>query len=172
MQPGKGREDVRFFTKEENGDLVVTPADMVPYLSQGLMDRRLFSVGDLIEQGYDDESSDVLPLILAYKESKQAVTLKSVNARTLRADKDALPVLWGAERAEARGGEPRLRDGLARIWLDGKVAASLEHSVPQVGAPQAWQDGYDGKGVKVAVGRDRQGAVVRPCRTPGRHPHG
>ncbi|MGP3936800.1 S8 family serine peptidase [Nonomuraea sp. KM88] len=151
VQPGKGREDVRFFTKEENGDLVVTPADMVPYLSQGLMDQRLFSVGDLIEQGYDDESSDVLPLILAYKESKQAVTLKSVNARTLRADKDALPVLWGAERAGARGGEPRLRDGLAKIWLDGKVTASLEHSVPQVGAPQAWQDGYDGKGVKVAV---------------------
>ncbi|GGO82636.1 S8 family peptidase [Nonomuraea cavernae] len=148
VRPGKGRENIRFFTREENGDLVITPADMVPYLSRGLMDERLFAVSDLIEQGYDDESSDVLPLILAYKESRQAVTLKSVNARTLRADKDALPVLWAAERA---GGEPRLRDGLAKIWLDGKVTASLEHSVPQVGAPQAWQDGYDGKGVKVAV---------------------
>ncbi|QFY13328.1 S8 family serine peptidase [Nonomuraea phyllanthi] len=154
VRPGKGREDVRFFTKEENGDLVVTPADMVPYLSRGLMDERLFAVTDLIEQGYDDESSDVLPLILSYKDSgARAVTLHSVNARTLRADKDALPVLWGPEQSAERSapGEPRLRDGLARIWLDGKVTASLEHSVPQVGAPQAWQDGYDGTGVKVAV---------------------
>ncbi|GAA2822525.1 S8 family peptidase [Nonomuraea rubra] len=146
VEPGKGREDVRFFTEEENGDLVITPADMVPYVSRGLVDERLFSVGELIEQGYDDESSDVLPLILSYADSgAKAITLRSVNARTLRADKDALPTLWNG------GGEPKLRDGLAKVWLDGKVKASLEHSVPQVGAPQAWQDGYDGKGVKVAV---------------------
>ncbi|MFC4014766.1 S8 family serine peptidase [Nonomuraea purpurea] len=145
VEPGKGRENIRFFTKEEDGDLVVTPADMVPYLSRDLVDERLFSVGDLVEQGYDDASSDTLPLILSYRdENAGAITLRSVNARTLRADKDALPTLWNA-------GEPRLRDGLAKIWLDGKVTASLEHSVPQVGAPQAWQDGYDGKGVKVAV---------------------
>ncbi|WP_063780584.1 S8 family serine peptidase [Nonomuraea sp. SBT364] len=149
VRPGKGREDIRFFTEEENGELTVTPADMVPYLSRGLVDERLFSVSDLIEQGYDDESSEVLPLILSYRESDaKAITLRSVNARTLRADKDELPVLWAAERA---GGEPRLRDGLAKVWLDGKVTATLEHSVPQVGAPQAWQDGFDGKGVKVAV---------------------
>ncbi|MEV0621678.1 S8 family serine peptidase [Nonomuraea sp. NPDC050404] len=146
VKPGEGREDIRFFTREEDGDLTVTPADMVPYLSGGLVDERLFSVGDLIEQGYDDESSDVLPLILSYKDAgAKAVTLSSVNARTLRAEKNDLPTLW------SQGGEPRLSDGLAKVWLDGKVEVSLEHSVPQVGAPQAWQDGYDGKGVKVAV---------------------
>ncbi|WP_345391445.1 S8 family peptidase [Nonomuraea salmonea] len=146
VKPAEGREDVRFFTREENGDLVVTPADMVPYLSRGLVDERLFSVGELIEQGYDDESSDVLPLILSYRDgAAKGVTLRSVNAATMRADKDDLPTLWSAS------GEPRLRDGLAKVWLDGKVHATLEHSVPQVGAPQAWQDGYDGTGVKVAV---------------------
>ncbi|MEV4807399.1 S8 family peptidase [Nonomuraea sp. NPDC049421] len=146
VKPAEGREDVRFFTREENGDLVVTPADMVPYLSRGLVDERLFSVGELIEQGYDDESSDVLPLILSYRDgAAKGVTLRSVNAATMRAEKDDLPTLWSAS------GEPRLRDGLAKVWLDGKVHATLEHSVPQVGAPQAWQDGYDGTGVKVAV---------------------
>ncbi|MFC5835804.1 S8 family peptidase [Nonomuraea insulae] len=154
VEPGKGREEVRFFTREENGDLVITPADMVPYLARGLMDERLFSVTELIEQGYDDESSDVLPLILSYKDSAaKAVTLHSVNARTLRADKDALPTLWSTTTSAttSAGAEPQLRDGLAKVWLDGKVTATLEHSVPQVGAPQAWQAGYDGKGVKVAV---------------------
>ena len=29
--------------------------------------------------------------------------------------------------------------------------ATLDRSVPQIGAPTAWQAGYDGKGVKVAV---------------------
>ncbi|TDD56948.1 peptidase S8 [Nonomuraea terrae] len=152
VEPGEGRQDVRFLTREENGELIVTPADMVPYLSRGLMDERLFSVSGLIEQGYDDASSDVLPLILAYAQSgAKAVTLSSVNARPLRADKDELPVLWGEAGARSEAAEPRLRDGLAKVWLDGKVSVSLEHSVPQVGAPQAWQDGYDGKGVKVAV---------------------
>lgn len=147
VHPAEGREDVRFFTREEDGDLVVTPADMVPYLSRGLVDQRLFSVSDLIEQGYDDEHSDVLPLILSYQDdSAKAVTLRSVNATTMRAEKDDLPALFSASSSE-----PRLRDGLAKVWLDGKVHATLENSVPQVGAPQAWQDGYDGTGVKVAV---------------------
>ncbi|WP_378785554.1 S8 family serine peptidase [Nonomuraea fastidiosa] len=147
VHPAKGREDVRFFTREEDGELVVTPADMVPYLSRGLVDERLFSVSDLIEQGYDDDSSDVLPLILSYQDKgAKGVTLRSVNATTMRAEKDDLPTLFSASSSE-----PRLRDGLAKVWLDGKVHATLENSVPQVGAPQAWQDGYDGSGVKVAV---------------------
>ncbi|MFC4532397.1 S8 family peptidase, partial [Sphaerisporangium dianthi] len=45
----------------------------------------------------------------------------------------------------------RFAQGLRKIWLDGRVRASLEYSVAQVGAPQAWQAGFDGSGVKVAV---------------------
>ncbi|MFC6937833.1 S8 family serine peptidase [Actinomadura yumaensis] len=35
--------------------------------------------------------------------------------------------------------------------LDVRVRATLDKSVPQIGAPQAWQAGYTGTGVKVAV---------------------
>ncbi|MCG5219817.1 S8 family serine peptidase [Streptosporangium soli] len=160
VRPGKGREDIRFTTQEVDGDLTITPVDMVPYIARGLVDRRLFAVGDLIEQGYDDAASATLPLILVYGGQQRGAlpgvtsgtTLSSVNAQAVAPDKDDLPALWGAAQVRSSGAdEPRLNRGLSKIWLDGKIKATLEHSVPQVGAPQAWQDGFDGKGVKVAV---------------------
>ena len=41
--------------------------------------------------------------------------------------------------------------GVERIWLDGVVHASLDESVPQVGAPEVWAEGFDGSGVTIAV---------------------
>ncbi|MFJ3960790.1 S8 family serine peptidase [Streptomyces sp. NPDC090036] len=40
---------------------------------------------------------------------------------------------------------------MAKLWLDGRVKANLQESVPLIGAPTAWAAGYTGKGVKVAV---------------------
>ncbi|HEY8453448.1 MAG TPA: S8 family serine peptidase [Natronosporangium sp.] len=40
---------------------------------------------------------------------------------------------------------------LPRVWLDGRVEAALDESVPQIGAPAAWDAGFDGTGVRVAV---------------------
>jgi subtilisin family serine protease len=39
----------------------------------------------------------------------------------------------------------------AKIWLDGMSRPALDVSVPRIGAPAAWQAGYDGTGVTVAV---------------------
>ena len=44
-----------------------------------------------------------------------------------------------------------LTDGAARVDLDGRVKASLEDSVPQIHAPEAWAAGYTGSGATVAV---------------------
>ncbi|MEK8108937.1 S8 family serine peptidase [Micromonospora sp. M12] len=41
--------------------------------------------------------------------------------------------------------------GVTRIWLDGKRTVSLDRSVPQIGAPAAWQAGFDGSGITVGV---------------------
>ena len=41
--------------------------------------------------------------------------------------------------------------GVGKVWLDRKVHATLQDSVPQIGAPAAWKAGVDGSGVKVAV---------------------
>ncbi|WP_157250238.1 S8 family serine peptidase [Nonomuraea typhae] len=148
VKPGPGRDRMGFQTTEENGELRVLPVDMVPYLAAKRLDPGLFSVTDLIEQGYDDATTDKLPLLFVYDAKTAAATpLESVNGRAVAADKRTIGELWKSLD------EPRasLAQGVAKIWLDAKVKVSLDRSVPQVGAPEAWQAGYDGKGVKVAV---------------------
>lgn len=56
------------------------------------------------------------------------------------------PELWDA----VTNGE-KTASGIAHVWLDGVRKASLDKSVPQIGAPKAWSAGYDGKGTKIAV---------------------
>ncbi|HEY9475498.1 MAG TPA: S8 family serine peptidase, partial [Mycobacteriales bacterium] len=46
---------------------------------------------------------------------------------------------------------PRLAAGIGQIWLDARVHAALDQSVPQIGGPAAWARGFDGTGVTVAV---------------------
>ncbi|MEV4242362.1 hypothetical protein AB0J63_03020 [Streptosporangium canum] len=46
-----------------------------------------------------------------------------------------------------------LGGGRTKLWLDGKRSFSLDQSIKQIGAPQAWQQGFTGKGVTVAVAR-------------------
>ena len=53
--------------------------------------------------------------------------------------------------ADAAGNPTALSDGAARVDLDGRVESDLEHSVPQIHAPQAWAAGFDGAGTTVAV---------------------
>lgn len=149
VKPGPGRDRMGFHTTEEDGELRVMPADMVPYLAAKRLDPSLFSVTDLIEQGYDDATTDRLPLLFLYDgmTATAGTTLESVNGRVVSADKKTIGQLWKSLDEERAG----LAQGVARIWLDAKVKVTLDHSVPQVGAPEAWQAGFDGKGVKVAV---------------------
>ncbi|MFI6920944.1 S8 family peptidase [Nonomuraea spiralis] len=151
VKPGPGRERMAFNTTEENGELRVLPNDIVPFLAARRLDPALFSITRLIAQGYDDAKTDKLPLLFLYDgsapKSATAPELESVNGRVVAADKRTIGKLWKSLD------EPRatLSQGVAKIWLDAKVKATLDHSVPQVGAPEAWQAGFDGKGVKVAV---------------------
>ncbi|MEU8226398.1 S8 family serine peptidase [Kribbella sp. NPDC048915] len=71
--------------------------------------------------------------------------LSAVDSVALRADADHLDRLW-----------PRLRDSVtaddeARVWLDARIPLALDTSRNLVGAPPAWDAGYDGTGRTVAV---------------------
>ncbi|WP_327092129.1 S8 family serine peptidase [Nonomuraea sp. NBC_01738] len=151
VKPGPGRERMGFHTTEENGELRVLPNDIVPFLAAKRLDPSLFSVTRLIAQGYDDAKTDKLPLLFLYDgsapKSATAPELESVNGRVVAADKRTIGQLWKSLDEQ----RATLSQGVARIWLDARVKATLDHSVPQVGAPEAWQAGFDGKGVKVAV---------------------
>jgi subtilisin family serine protease len=160
----------RIFTIGE--DTYVIPSSAMPYLAADKLDKDLFNVTELIENGYDDKSLSSLPVIVEYTESKARAgqtkkadpkgaktvrVLESINGAALAASKKEADTFWEditSEDAAARKATPEkatFDQGIEKIWLDGRVEAALDKSVPQIGAPTLWESGYTGKGVKVAV---------------------
>ncbi|MFD0973301.1 S8 family serine peptidase [Plantactinospora endophytica] len=167
FEPGPGRSGIRAFTSRAGGHLHVLPMDAEPLVRAGRVDARLFDVTGLIQLGYDDRRKD-LPLIVT-TDGNQATNGSRATARSTVLGKGAevvreLPAVGGlavrAERSELSGlwqgiaegaGASGLRGGISTVWLDGLRQPVLDRSVPQIGAPAAWQAGLDGTGVKVAV---------------------
>ncbi|GAA1025830.1 S8 family serine peptidase [Amycolatopsis albidoflavus] len=140
-------------------DSYLVPASAIPLLQSGRLDQELFNVTGLIRQGYDDAATDTLPLLAEYPDGVAARSAAPSGAQRGRSF-DALGYSELAEsKKDARGfwaglsaaGPAVLSGGPSKIWLNHQVHASLDQSVPQIGAPAAWQAGYTGKGVTVAV---------------------
>ncbi|MGK5443797.1 S8 family serine peptidase [Micromonospora sp. URMC 105] len=167
VRPGPGRDRITFQTIQADGGLRVLPSDVVPYVAAGALDADLFDVQELVADGYGDAAEGALPLIVRYQQpaggrvrplagATAARPLESINGAALKVGKNDLGGLWttlrGTPPARTAAGAPaRLGAGIDRVWLDGRVRADLEHSVPQIGAPAAWAAGRDGAGVEVAV---------------------
>lgn len=135
IRPAKGRERVRFLTQRDvRGDVHVTPLDAMPMLRSGQLDARLFNVSALLKHGFGDAARPDIPLIVGGTPGTQ--TLASIGASAVTVAKNS--TFWNSRQA-------------SRIRLDGPVRATLDKSVPQIGAPSAWQAGLTGKGTKVAV---------------------
>ncbi|MET9258378.1 S8 family serine peptidase [Amycolatopsis sp. NPDC004079] len=140
-------------------DSYLVPASAIPLLESGRLDRELFNVTGLIRQGYDDAATDTLPLLAEYPDGVAARSVAPAGARRGRSF-DALGYTeLGESKKDAKGfwaglsaaGPAALSGGPSKIWLNHQVHASLDQSVPQIGAPAAWQAGYTGKGVTVAI---------------------
>lgn len=153
-----------------NKDTYVIPKQAMPYLASGALDRNLFNITALIADGFDDASQKTLPVIVQYSESKARLAVKptlkaskktheleSINGAALSADKKDSKEFWQDVKknlpsaSSTKSTKSLVTPGIEKIWLDGRVKATLEQSVPQIGAPTAWNAGYDGAGVKVAV---------------------
>nr|WP_238345410.1 S8 family serine peptidase [Actinopolymorpha cephalotaxi] len=146
-------------------------------LQADVLDPALFDVTALAKQGYDDAASPSLPLIVTYPK-KTAKTLRtkaipgerdrrvldSVDGVATKVAKDEVTKLGNAvfELAEAAQKSGRRTTsltaaqagplaGVRKIWLDARVRVALDQSTRQIHAPAAWDAGYTGKGVKVAV---------------------
>ncbi|MFE7246175.1 S8 family serine peptidase, partial [Streptomyces sp. NPDC057580] len=148
-------------TYQVGKDLYVYPEGASQAIAEGKVDEQLFNVTGLIRQGYDDTHTDTLPLIATYQNSvnvadsapaaprgsERGLSLPAVDGVALKAGKDTAVSFWqDITNTRSRSGST-----LKKLWLDGRVEATLDQSTKQVHAPEAWAAGYDGKGTKVAV---------------------
>ncbi|WP_439382780.1 S8 family peptidase [Amycolatopsis lexingtonensis] len=158
VEPGPGREGIGFLRETSTGgragDVTVVPADALPLLAARRLDPRLFDVSELLRQHLADPEPG-LPLIMTYaagaRPAAAAATavrdLPSVRGAALRQDRRRGTEFWTWLTA-APG---TLRPGIGKVWLDGLATPALDVSVPQIGAPAAWQAGYTGSGVTVGL---------------------
>ncbi|GAA3048043.1 S8 family serine peptidase [Actinokineospora globicatena] len=137
-------------------DVYLVPQGAAALVQAGVVDRELFNVTGLIRQGFDDKRSKTVPLLVEYGQGVAAAAPRGA------AVERALPGLGFAAVAEDKananqfwssvaGSTTALSGGPRKIWLNARFTANLDQSVPQIGAPTAWQAGHTGKGVTVAV---------------------
>jgi subtilisin family serine protease len=173
------RRPVAFQTVQSGDGHYVIPVDAFPLLAAGTLDPQLFNVTTLVQEA--TTGPDRLPVIVtggagalpgagdgslrttalpaaeqalpaaeqALPAAEQVTTLPSIGGAGLTLAGDHASQLWddltgGGEGAAAAAGP-------TRVWLDRTVQVSLDESVPQIGAPEVWDAGYDGSGVTVAV---------------------
>ncbi|MFI6243747.1 S8 family serine peptidase [Micromonospora sp. NPDC050795] len=156
-----------FHRTVRDGDTYVYPDAALSYVTSGVLDRQLFNVTDLIADGYDDAHTDALPLIVtmtdaaARNRTRPTVDgatlvrqLDSVQGAALTRQRATADRFWTAlttGSTRRTGDEPTLANGIAKVWLDGRVRADLAESTAQIGAPELWAEGNTATGVDVAV---------------------
>jgi subtilisin family serine protease len=173
--PRKGREGIVFSTthqrmKGQADSLLIIPADAQPLIDADRLDRKLFDVTTLVASNYDDSKRRRLPLVVTYEPQVSmaraastslagaAITnrFESVNGVATTPAKQDLGRFWDTltGRGSTAGGVAALSaesGTIRKIWLDRVYEPHLQQSVPQIGAPLAWQSGYDGTGVTVGI---------------------
>ncbi|MEW2487030.1 S8 family serine peptidase [Streptomyces sp. NPDC048411] len=161
-----GNESVLFHTVTRNGQVYVVPDDALPLLRADLLDWELFNLAKLADWAAAGRTGEV-PAIAAYtgKTSARTATpptgttakavLPSLNARSIAIKGNGQ--WWREVRKEKNTGKSAASlatgplAGVEKVWLNELTTIQLDKSVPQIGAPAAWERGYDGSNVKVAV---------------------
>lgn len=158
LERAEGREHVPFQIRRSGGHTLVIPADAAHLVASGKLDQRLFDITELNKAATRKSLKHGLKVIVGYSGAAAAAkedvrdagtlrhSLKALNADAVQTPAKDTPELWDA----VTNGD-KAASGIAHVWLDGVRKASLDKSVPQIGAPTAWAAGYTGKGVKIAV---------------------
>ena len=163
LRPDADGVAVDAVTEGRNGDRYVIPVSALAGIQGGWLDKELFNVTGLIEQGYDDARTGSLPLITQYASASAVPRDASADSLPDKAKLvRALPTVRGAAvkvtKARAKdtwkglsSHERRSADHITKVWLDAQVKSTMAESNAQIGTPTAWAAGVTGKGVKVAV---------------------
>ncbi|MYW67085.1 S8 family serine peptidase [Streptomyces sp. SID8379] len=165
FDPAPGRENIPVHVESDGKRSLVVPLDAQRLISEGKLDERLFDAAGLDTAAARRAYKDGLRVIVGYKgaastaraevrdagSTKVRHALKALNAEALTTPSADVPTLWKSLTQADNDVMRTTAQGVDHVWLDGTVKAQLDVSVPQIGAPAAWQAGFDGKGVKVAV---------------------
>ncbi|MBO0512689.1 S8 family peptidase [Streptomyces beijiangensis] len=165
IERAAGRERIPVEVSQYKGHTQVVPSDAAQLVAAGTLDRRLFDVTELAAPAYRKAHPDGLGLIVSYTGQKPEAktelrsadgvevtrSYSKLNAEAVTAPVDRAADVWQALTDQGKAGLRSTAPGVRKVWLDGQAKVSLDVSVPQIGAPDAWKAGFDGKGVKVAV---------------------
>ncbi|WP_239516003.1 MULTISPECIES: S8 family serine peptidase [unclassified Streptomyces] len=179
FQPAPGREKIAVSVERDNGCTSLVPADVRGLVLAGRLDARLFDITELSRAEYRRArgSGDRVRLIVSYEKGfapagRSAVrgggglqvdrTYAFLGADAVSASSAGAAAAWQALTGTraltgtqapglARGGDPGLAPGIAKVWLDSVRSATLDKTTRQIGADRAWEAGYNGAGVKIAV---------------------
>lgn len=143
IQPAKGREDIEFASMRHGDEDIVLPVDALALIAKGRLDPNLFNVTRLVRDGFGHRA---VPIIVSYHGTIDARLAATTGARKLT----SINALALAENTGALW--PSLTAGTAikKVWLDAPLHPVLDQSVPQIGAPEAWQAGFTGRDVVLA----------------------
>ncbi|GAA0598091.1 S8 family serine peptidase [Kribbella sandramycini] len=134
-----------FFRQVTKDKVTVIPIEALPLVKSGVLDRSLFDVTGLVRQRLDDAHTAEIPLLVRSK-ARKALGFGKVTRSLPSGGLDAVVVRKAGAPLELG----KLPAG-TKVWLNGRAKPLLDVSVPQIGAPTAWQGGHTGAGVKVAV---------------------
>lgn len=165
FEPAKGRERIPVQVQRIKDHTLVVPSDAQRLIATGKLDQRLFDVKELTDPLLRESHRDGLKLIVQYDGGAGAAraavrsagdtrlrrTFPTINADAIRTSQDDVATVWAALTGPQKNGVRATASGIGKVWLDGVRRASLDRSVRQIGADRAWEAGYDGKGVKIAV---------------------
>lgn len=157
VDPGAGRDDVRFHIRRIDDTLTVTPSDAAVLVEDGSLDPRLFDVSRLLDYGYDDANRGDIPLVADSNSALAGNGLLTDVLETAGAAVTGTLDALGITLATVRKSDTAklwtdVREGqVDKLWLDGVRHPTIDRSVPQTGAPKAWALGLTGDGTTVAV---------------------
>ncbi|MEU8795889.1 S8 family serine peptidase [Streptomyces sp. NPDC048643] len=164
VRSAEGREDIPIRVETVGGHTYALPDDARRLVDNGRLDRRLFDITTLSTPAYAQRQD--VRLIVRYDDDRPTArralrttpgadvlrTLTSIDADAITAPANGTSTLWSAiTSGAARTTDRTVAPGIASVWLDAVVHASLDTSVPQIGGPEAWAAGFDGTGSRIAV---------------------
>ncbi|MGB9631245.1 MAG: S8 family peptidase [Candidatus Methanodesulfokora sp.] len=142
--------EVKHAIWRDSSGLYVVPRDV----NISRFDIQLFNIERLIKEGYYNMS--VIPVIIMFNSFDQELFLEEAFKKerigriiTKYAIIPGIAALIYMNSTERAFKELTKIDG--KTWLDRKVYAYLNVSVPLIGAPSIWNLGYNGSGIKIAI---------------------